>query len=61
MHGKEDVINNPENAEVLGKRIPNAKVVMLDNAGHIFFQPNPEEVINIINDFLTHKIEIEAQ
>ena len=60
MHGKEDVNVPPENAEILAKRIPNAKLVMLDNAGHFLFQPDPEKAINTINDFLTEKIEIEA-
>ena len=59
MHGKEDIMAPPENAEILAKRIPNAKLVMLDNTGH-FLVSAPEKVINILNDFLTGKIEIEA-
>lgn len=58
MHGKEDIMTPPENAEILAKRIPHAKLVMLENVGHFLFQP--EIVSNTINDFLTEKIEIEA-
>jgi len=61
LHGKEDAIAPPENAEVLAKRIPGARVIMLDNVAHFLFQPNPERVFNVINDFLTEKIEIETQ
>jgi pimeloyl-ACP methyl ester carboxylesterase len=59
MHGREDIIAPPENAEILAKRIPNAELVMLDKTGH-FLVSAPEKVINILNDFLTGKIEIEA-
>lgn len=61
IHGKEDVIVPPGNAEILLKRIPGAKLIMLDNVAHFLFQPNPERVHNAINDFLTEKMEIEAQ
>ena len=60
MHGKEDVVVPPGNAEVLVNKIPNAKLVMLDNTGHLIFQPEPEKVVNTTKDFLTEKIEIEA-
>jgi len=53
LHGKEDVINPPGNAEILAKRIPRAKLIMLDNVAHFLFQPNPEIVHNAINEFLS--------
>ena len=61
LHGKEDVIVPPGNAEILAKRIPGAKLIMLDNVAHFLFQPKPERVYKVINDFLSEKIEIEAQ
>lgn len=61
LHGKEDVIVPPGNAEILAKRIPGARMIMLDNVAHFLFQPNPQRVYNAINDFLTEKIEIEPQ
>ncbi|MFW9882281.1 MAG: alpha/beta fold hydrolase [Candidatus Thorarchaeota archaeon] len=60
FHGTEDVVVPPGNAEILAKRIPNAKVVMLDDAGHILFQPNPERVVNTTIEFLLGNIDIEA-
>ena len=61
MHGKEDIMVPPANAEFLAKKIPNAKLVMLDNAGHFLFQPDPEKAINTINNFLTEEIVLKAQ
>jgi len=55
LQGKEDVLVPPENAEVLAKRIPNAKVVLFDNAAHLLFQPDPERVNNTTIEFLTEK------
>jgi len=56
LQGKEDILVPPENAELLAKRIPNAKVVLFDNAAHLLFQPDPEIVNNKIIEFLTEKI-----
>ncbi len=61
LHGKEDILVPSGNAEVLAKNIADAKMIILDNAAHFFFQPNPEKVINVITEFLTKKIELEAQ
>jgi pimeloyl-ACP methyl ester carboxylesterase len=61
VHGKEDMINPWKNAEILANRIPNAEVIILDNAAHLLFKPNPKAVIEPTIEFLTKKIEIEAQ
>ncbi len=61
LHGKEDKVVPPENAEVLAKRIPNAKMIMIENAAHYVFYPGPKTIVNKITEFLTEKIEIEAQ
>ncbi len=60
MHGREDLIIPWQNAEILANRIPNAKAIILDNAAHLLFQPNPEAVIEPTIDFLIRKVEIEA-
>jgi pimeloyl-ACP methyl ester carboxylesterase len=52
IHGKKDVLVPYENAIILNKRIPNSKMILLDEAAHSFFQPNPERVINEIKNFL---------
>lgn len=60
MHGREDVLIPWENAEVLAKRIPTSKAIIIDNAGHLLFKPDIDKVLNPTIDFLTEKIEIEA-
>lgn len=60
LHGKKDILIPPGNAEILAKGIPNARKVILDNVAHFLFQPNPEEVTNLISEFLTEKIEMKA-
>jgi pimeloyl-ACP methyl ester carboxylesterase len=53
LHGKEDVLVPPQNTEIFAKKIPGARVVILDNVAHFLFQPNHEQVFNAINTFLT--------
>ena len=52
IHGKKDVLIPYENAEILDKRIPNSKVILLEESGHSFFQPNTEIVIKSMKEFL---------
>lgn len=52
LQGKEDILIPPGNAEILAKGISGAKLFMLDNVAHLFFQPDPENVINLIKEFL---------
>jgi pimeloyl-ACP methyl ester carboxylesterase len=58
--GKEDVICPPSNVEVLAKRIPNTKVLLIENAGHLLFKPNSEIIVNAVREFLLGEITIEA-
>lgn len=60
MHGREDLIIPWQNAEVLANKIPNAKVIIVENAAHLIFQPDPKAVIEPTIDFLTKRIEIDA-
>ena len=60
LHGKEDILIPPGDAEILAKGIPNARKVILDNVAHFLFQPNPEKVTNLISKFLTEKVELKA-
>jgi len=52
IHGKEDILLPPQNSEIIAKEIPNAKLVLFDDAAHIVFQPEPERVFNTIFEFL---------
>ena len=60
LHGKEDILLPPGNAEILAKGIPNARKVILDNTAHFLFQPDTEKVTTLISEFLTKKVELEA-
>ncbi|MFX1571109.1 MAG: alpha/beta fold hydrolase [Promethearchaeota archaeon] len=61
LNGKEDILVPPGNAEILAKGIPNAKKVILENTAHFLFQPDTEKVTNLISEFLTEKVVLEAQ
>jgi pimeloyl-ACP methyl ester carboxylesterase len=52
IHGREDRLVNPANAEVLARLIPHAEVVMLDDASHIFFSEQPEASAKAVLGFL---------
>jgi pimeloyl-ACP methyl ester carboxylesterase len=53
IQGKKDIFVPPENAEILNKMIYNSKLILLNNAAHLFYQPKPEEIVNNILEFLT--------
>ncbi|MFX1276548.1 MAG: alpha/beta fold hydrolase [Promethearchaeota archaeon] len=61
IHGKKDIMAPPENAGVLAKQIPNAKVILFDDAAHSFFQPEPDRVINTILEFLQASIDKQVE
>ncbi|MFX1572969.1 MAG: alpha/beta fold hydrolase [Promethearchaeota archaeon] len=55
LQGKEDILIPPGNAEILAKGISGAKLIMLENAAHLFFQPEPQRVVKLIKEFLYEK------
>ncbi|MFX0046682.1 MAG: alpha/beta fold hydrolase [Candidatus Hermodarchaeota archaeon] len=52
LHGRKDIMLPSENAETISKLIPNAKLHIFDESGHLLFSERPEEVLMIIMDFL---------
>lgn len=52
LFGEADRIVPPENARLLASRIPNARVVLLPNLGHLFPLEDPEATINALVEFL---------
>ena len=52
LQGVEDRLVNPANAEVLGRAIPGASVVLLDGASHVFFSDQPAASAKAIIEFL---------
>lgn len=54
IHGETDELVPPENGRMIAELIPHAKLVMLQNASHIFFTDQPEishrEVLNFFSE-----------
>jgi pimeloyl-ACP methyl ester carboxylesterase len=50
--GKDDALISWENSRLLAERIPNAKLVLLEPAGHCFWLEQPEESHSAIANFL---------
>jgi pimeloyl-ACP methyl ester carboxylesterase len=53
LHGTEDAVVDPRNSELLAERIPNARLELLDGAGHLFFWEQPERTAALITEFLS--------
>ena len=51
LHGKRDVLVPPENAPILAKAIPNAKLVYFGNSAHVLAE-EMEKVLRTLLDFL---------
>ena len=50
--GKDDVLISWENSRILAERIPGAKLVLLEPAGHVFWLEQPEQSRTAILAFL---------
>lgn len=53
IHGSEDKICPPQAAEFLAKRLKNARIRVIDKAGHAPFLTEPAKVNLLIEDFLS--------
>ena len=54
--GTLDVLVKPRNAVILASRIPNARLELLADLGHRAIWEAPEEMAELIGDFLTGPI-----
>ena len=54
--GAHDVLVKPRNSEILASRIPNARLELLADLGHRAIWEAPEEMADLIGDFLTGPI-----
>ena len=52
LHGTEDRVVAPGNAELLARRIPGAELRLLEGAGHLFWSEQPELADRLILDFI---------
>jgi pimeloyl-ACP methyl ester carboxylesterase len=60
VHGKSDALVPPANGELIAKRIPGAKLVLLDHASHLFLTDQTEAAQKVILDFLSSDSEEET-
>jgi pimeloyl-ACP methyl ester carboxylesterase len=51
MHGSEDAVMPLANARALAERIPGARLVVFDGAGHLFFHEEPERTAAVLAEF----------
>lgn len=49
--GKNDWINDPSLAELMARKIPNSKLVLLDECGHFIWRDQKENFFKAIQDF----------
>jgi 3-oxoadipate enol-lactonase len=54
--GTHDVLVKPRNAKILASRIPNARLELLADLGHRAIWEAPEEIADLIGDFVTRPI-----
>jgi 3-oxoadipate enol-lactonase len=52
VHGTEDAVVDPRNAELLGERIPGARVELLTGCGHLPFWEEPTRFVSLTKEFL---------
>jgi 3-oxoadipate enol-lactonase len=52
LHGSEDRLVAPRNAQMLAERIPGAVVFLLEGAGHVYHSEQPEAADRVVLDFL---------
>lgn len=52
MHGSEDAVMPLANARLLAERIPGARLVVFDGAGHLFFHEQPERTAAVVEEFV---------
>jgi 3-oxoadipate enol-lactonase len=51
IHGTEDAVVDPRNAELLGERIPGARVELLPGCGHLLFWEEPDRFADLVKEF----------
>jgi 3-oxoadipate enol-lactonase len=54
--GADDVLVKPRNSQILASRIPNSRLELLADLGHRAIWEAPEEIADLVGDFLTRPI-----
>lgn len=53
VHGTEDVVVDPANAELLAGRIAGARVERFEGCGHLLFWEEPARFVEVVGEFLS--------
>jgi 3-oxoadipate enol-lactonase len=53
LHGTDDRLVDVGNARLIGERIPGARLVLLENVGHVYQWERPEEADGAVTEFIT--------
>jgi len=56
IHGESDELVPPENSRIIARAIPNATLVMIPNASHIYFTDQADAASNAILSFLGQQV-----
>jgi len=59
LHGNEDPLVPLVNARYMAKAIPDARLRVVDGAGHLVLIDQPDDAIRVIEDFLGHTVPTE--
>lgn len=57
LHGTEDRMVAPENAEILASRIVGAELVWLEGAGHVYHSEQPQQADAAVLDFIGRHVD----
>jgi pimeloyl-ACP methyl ester carboxylesterase len=52
LHGTDDVVVDPANADLLAERIVGARVVRFEGCGHLLFWEEPARFVEVVGEFL---------
>jgi pimeloyl-ACP methyl ester carboxylesterase len=52
VQGTADQVVNPDNASILANLIPDARVELLEAAGHLLYWDEPEQFTRVMTEFL---------
>jgi 3-oxoadipate enol-lactonase len=52
LHGSADTVVDPRNSALLAARIPDSRLVILPDLGHLFFWEDPDRFVELVTSFL---------
>jgi pimeloyl-ACP methyl ester carboxylesterase len=52
LHGTADKLVQPGNAKLIADAIPQARLVWLEGASHVFWTDQPERTVEVVGEFL---------